>query len=258
MVALAVVVAAGLGYVARPPSAPVAEAASTAVGALVLSSHPAGARVEVGDVPAGVTPLAVDLGPGMHTAVVSHENGWTERVAVEIRAGETVTRHVILAPTAPTGGKPVPEATRPPARAAAAAGSLSIDSPFVVQVFVDGEHLGTSDAGRVRLRPGRHTLSLANDRLGYRQTTTVRVEAGRTTNFTVEGRQATLSVNADPWAEVTVAGRSYGETPVANIPLPLGLATVTLRHPTLGQRTVPVLIRLGAPNRVSVNFRGGQ
>jgi hypothetical protein len=256
LVALAVAAAAGFGYVAaRPTSPPVAASASTS-GALVLSSHPPGARVEVDDVPAGVTPLVVDLRPGTHTAVISHENGWSELVSAEVRAGETVTRHVSLGPALPNPGDTSTTASAAP-RTTAATGALAIDAPFEVQVFAAGVRIGSSTQ-RLRLRTGRHTLSLVNDELGYREQATVRVESGRTASLAVEPRQAPLSVNAEPWAEVLVAGRSYGETPVANIPLPLGPTTVTLHHPTLGQRTVPVLIRIGTPNRVSVNLRAAQ
>lgn len=52
-----------------------------------------------------------------------------------------------------------------------------------------------------------------------------------------------------------IGGRNYGETPLANISLPLGAHEVTLRHPTLGERRETVTIRQGAPGRVSVDMR---
>ncbi len=107
----------------------------------------------------------------------------------------------------------------------------------------------------MRVRPGTHTFTLVNDQLGFRNEERVVVGAGRSTRRVVEQRSAPLSINALPWAEVVIAGRSFGETPLANISLPIGTYQVTLRHPTLGEREVGVTVGLGRPNRLAVDLR---
>lgn len=81
------------------------------------------------------------------------------------------------------------------------------------------------------------------------------VEPDRTATVRVELPTAPLNVNALPWANVSIDDRAYGETPLANVALRVGEHAVTLRHPTLGEHTVLVTVRLGSPNRVSVDLR---
>jgi PEGA domain len=94
-----------------------------------------------------------------------------------------------------------------------------------------------------------------NEPLGFRAEETVDVGAGRSIRRAVSQPSAPLSVNAEPWAEVFIAGRSVGATPIANLALPVGTYQVTLRHPTLGERDVAMTVRLGAPNRLAVDMR---
>ncbi len=132
---------------------------------------------------------------------------------------------------------------------------VTFSAPFDVQVYEDGNFLGTNSGEPLRVRPGTHTFTLVNEQLGFRTSETVVVGTGRLTRRVVEQRSAPLSVNVLPWAEVFISGRSFGETPLANISLPIGAYRVTLRHPTLGEREVPVTVRLGAPNRLAVDMR---
>ncbi len=240
-------------------------AAAPRTGTFVLSSHPPGAQVVVDGVPAGVTPLALQLTAGPHAVVATGADGMAEQLSAEVAAGESVSRHLVLqpaagapvaaarAPGAPSGIESGPGAT--PAPVAPPPSYVTFSAPFDVQVYEGGTFLGTSSGDRLRVRPGTHTFALVNEPLGFRVYDTVVVGTGRTVRRVVEPRSALLSVNALPWAEVSIAGRSFGETPLANISLPIGTYRVTLRHPTLGEREVPVTVRLGAPNRLAVDLR---
>ena len=64
-----------------------------------------------------------------------------------------------------------------------------------------------------------------------------------------------MSVNALPWAEVWIEGRKVGDTPLANLSLPIGNHHLIFRHPSLGERSQDVTITAGAPTRVSVDMR---
>ena len=206
-------------------------------GAITIDAASSGAQVLVDGVPVGTAPLTVsDLAPGEHVVQLTTAAGTTER-RISVGAG-AATSLVLEAP--PT---------------TALSGWIAFSLPFDVQVFEGSTFVGTNRGDRIRVGAGRHTFDLISEQLSYRSSHAVVVTPGRTSSFVVETPTATLSVNAQPWAEVFIAGRSYGETPRADIALPIGVYDVTLRHPTLGERLVPVALRLGAPNRLSLDLR---
>jgi serine/threonine-protein kinase len=62
-------------------------------------------------------------------------------------------------------------------------------------------------------------------------------------------------VNATPWAEVWIDGRSLGETPLANVEVPVGEHELVFRHPDLGERRQRVVVRADAVALASATFR---
>jgi serine/threonine-protein kinase len=86
----------------------------------------------------------------------------------------------------------------------------------------------------------------------------VQVAAGQTTSITLDVPTGTLHINALPWAQVAVDGRAIGETPIANLSLPIGSHEVVFRHPELGERRQVVLVKPGPPVRLGVDLRKGQ
>ena len=69
---------------------------------------------------------------------------------------------------------------------------------------------------------------------------------------------ASISINAKPWAEAWVDGERVGDTPIGTLMRTIGRHEVVLRHPELGERRVPVLVTMGQPARVSVDFKAGK
>jgi hypothetical protein len=65
----------------------------------------------------------------------------------------------------------------------------------------------------------------------------------------------TVSLNAVPWAEVWIRGEKVGDTPMANLPLPVGTHEITFRHPDLGEQTRTVTVTTTESARVSVDLR---
>ena len=110
--------------------------------------------------------------------------------------------------------------------------------------------------GRLELPAGRHDLDITSDALGFRARRSVVVQAGQTANVRVDTPTAPLSVNALPWADVLIDGQPVGQTPLANVPVPIGTREVVFRHPTYGERTQRVTVTLKGPARVSVNMQG--
>src|SRR5262249_16043860 len=143
--------------------------AATAVGQLLVKSEPSGARVSVDGTPCGTAPVLVtNLAPGEHNVVLESEQG-TLRPTVTVESGSPAALVVPLG-----GGTQAPLAS---------GGWVSIASPVVVQLFENGQLLGSSQSDRVMVPAGRHELTLVNDALGYRDTRTVQVPAGRTANL---------------------------------------------------------------------------
>jgi eukaryotic-like serine/threonine-protein kinase len=64
-----------------------------------------------------------------------------------------------------------------------------------------------------------------------------------------------LSINAVPWAAVSIDGREIGETPLGGVELSAGPHEVVFTHPELGQRRQQVTVPAGGATRLSVDFR---
>jgi serine/threonine-protein kinase len=124
-----------------------------------------------------------------------------------------------------------------------------------LQLF-DGEALvGTSRNARLLMPAGRRRLVARNETLGYERAFSVDVAAGQTTRVTLPVPDGTLSINALPWAEVWLDGRRVGETPIANLAVPLGSHEIVFRHPRFGERRQTVLVTAAAPARIGVDLR---
>ncbi|MEP7118426.1 MAG: PEGA domain-containing protein [Acidobacteriota bacterium] len=211
--------------------------ATPALGALRVESPQAGAELRIDGTVAGVTPFTATLTPGEHVVQVRSASSVATRTVTVVAGASAALVFGVDTPQAPLSGW------------------ISIDAPFELQVQEGGQLLGVSRSERIMVGAGRHQFNLVNDALGFQQQMAVTVPAGRTARLSVDHPTAGLSVNALPWATVTIDGRPYGDTPVANVALPIGAHTVTLRHPTLGERTETVTVRLSALNRVSVDLR---
>jgi hypothetical protein len=95
---------------------------------------------------------------------------------------------------------------------------------------------------------------LINSTFGYRTTETVRISAGRVAPLDLKPPNGSVSINAQPWAQVFIDGRAVGETPLANLSIPLGEHEVVFRHPQLGERREKAIVQAGTLTRVSVSF----
>jgi hypothetical protein len=213
-------------------------AAAPGTGRLQVSG-PVGAPIVVDGVRRGVTPAELaELAPGEHSVIVGE-------------GAAAVTQRV----TVPAGGVAslfVP-VSQPGARAAPA--WISIASPIELQVF-DGEALiGSSTTERILVLAGQHELNLVNADLGYKAARSVAVQPGRVATVRVDVPNGVLHVNATPWAEVLVDGKRVGETPLANVAVPIGAHELTLRNPKFPEQKRSVVISLGGATRVGVDLR---
>lgn len=235
----------GEAVIPLPPADAGAPAAR--VGALRVDTGRASARVLIDGVLAGATPVSrAGLSAGDHTVRVEFPSGAVVERTITVQARERVSLVLDAPPPAPD---------RAAIAAAPAAGWVRVHASFEVQVFEAGQLLGSSATDRIMLPPGTHQLELVNAALGYRATMKAVVVPGTLAPLTLDTPRVPVAINAQPWAEVVVDGRVHGETPLANLMLPIGEHAIVLRHPDLGERMETVTVRATGANRVSADLR---
>ena len=214
---------------APPPATPPPSAPAATVGTVEITTQPKGARVLFDGKVAGQSPLTLpNVAPGRHTVTLVGDTGSVKRT-IKVDAGETARVDVSIF-----------------------SGFAAISAPIVLDVSENGRGLGTSD-NQVMLTPGRHDLLLTNKDLQYSTTATVDVEPGEVKQIKLDPR-GSANINAQPWAEVWIDGAKVGETPLANLSLPLGSRDIVFRNPKFGERKVTATITAGAPATISIDF----
>jgi hypothetical protein len=251
---LVILVVAGFSWPAGPASS----------GSFSITTNPAGIPVVIDGVSRGATPLALDLPTGEHVVELMAQQE-RRRIPVTIRAGSQVSHYLELQdrPVAVASPLVLPAVAAPPVVAAAArverepnaGGWITVTAPAEVQILENDRLLGTSQVDRIMLPAGRHDLDIVNGTLGVRARRSVQVIAGRMTSVSLEWPTSRLAINAVPWAEVFIEGRSVGETPIGNLQVPVGVHEVIFRHPDLGERRSFVTVTVGETARLAVDLR---
>jgi len=211
--------------------------AAPAPGRLSVVTDPQGARVSVDGKPRGVSPLVIDdLAAAEHVVSVASDAGSAQRT---ITVADGVTKEVVFSLSRPT---------------APVAGWVVVASPFPVELVEHNEVVGTSGTSKIMLAAGRHDVVLRNESVGYEAPRTIDVVAGRAASIEVIPPEGLLNVNARPWADVSIDGVAAGQTPLANITLPVGPHQITFRHPQLGERTERIVVTAKGVNRIAVDL----
>jgi serine/threonine-protein kinase len=261
------VIAAVVVFVVKPfggsSGAPVAPAqssvAAAVTGTVSIDSAPR-ARIFIDETPKGTTPLRLDLAPGVHRVRVEGDGGLTKTLEVNVVAGKEISQLIELTKATDRAADRGAAAAAAAAASAAAApvaptpGYMVVDAPEDLQVVEDGRVLGSSASGRVSLDPGSHLIEFRADALGFQATRTVQVLPGKTVRVQIPLPEGNLSINATPWAEVTVDGRGLGETPIANVTLRAGSHEIVFKHPQHGELKQTVVVKAGETGRVTVNM----
>ncbi len=213
---------------------------------IVFESITPGDPVIVNGKEVGVTPLTLTLGSDVRTVRVQAR---APLPAVEVVAVQTPAETV---PDRAANASVATAATLAGARERR--GGLRLVAPVEVQVLEGERVLGSSADGPIVTTAGRHELDFINTAVGYRSRQVVEIRAGRIISMNVAMPEGRVSVNAVPWAQVWIDGTAAGDTPLANLPLPVGEHQITFRHPQLGEQTQRVLVKAGALTRVSATL----
>jgi serine/threonine protein kinase len=215
-------------------------------GQLQIRTEPSGARVTVDGIPRGTAPITViELAPGEHAVVLESDLG-SVKESVMVESGVTASLVVPMSVAANANMN------------APVSGWISVSAPLDVQVFEGGRLIGNNLTDRIMVSAGRHDIEVVNEAVGYRQTRSLQVTAGKVAAVKLEMPQGTISVNAQPWAEVWIDGERVGETPIGNLSVAIGTHSVLFRHPELGEQHHTVLVTLKGPTRLSVDMRKKQ
>jgi hypothetical protein len=206
-------------------------------GQLEVTSDPQGARVTVDGTPAGVTPLTIQNVTAARHAIVVAQGETVVNRSVEVSSGATASVFVAL------GGK-----------ARETAGWFALDAPVELRILENGQVIGVSGGAPLMLPTGRHQVELVNDSIEMRLARTLTIEAGKSTRLSVPLPNGTLSVNASPWAEIFLDGRSIGMTPLGSVAVAVGSHELVARHPQLGEKRRSIVVGAQTPARVSMDM----
>ena len=212
--------------------------AGSGFGQLQVRTEPAGARISIDGTPLGKTPMTIiEIVPGEHSVTLESDLGTvTQKVTIE--AGVQAS---LVVPLGPQAG-------------AVASGWITVTSPLEVELRENGRLLGTSGIDRIMLAVGKHDIELVNDLVGYRELRTVQVAPGRVSAMSIAIPKGSVSLNAVPWATVTIDGENVGDTPIGNLPLAVGQHEVVFRNTELGEQRRIITVTLRAPTRLSVDM----
>jgi PEGA domain-containing protein len=213
-------------------------AASASTGLIEVTSEPAGARVSLDGTPAGATPLTLrNVAAARHTVAIA-SGGKTVNRSVEVAAGATTSVFVALAqPTASSG-----------------TGTFAVESPVELRILENGQLLGLSNGAPIAVSAGRHQFDLINEGIEFRTSRTLSIDSGKTARLSVTLPNGALSVNALPWAEVFVDGRSIGVTPLGSVAVPVGSHEVVWKHPQFGEKRRTIVVGAQTPARISMDM----
>ena len=191
--------------------------------------------------------------------------GATAPAAQSTPAAASVAEQPVVAPAPAPAPAPVPpvavdEKRKDDSAAIAEAagnqrsGGVRLQAPIELKVLQGDRVLGSTADGAIVAKAGTYQLDLVNTAVGFRVRRAVTFRPGEIVTVDVSVPPGRLSVNAQPWAEVLIDNRSYGETPLANLNVPLGDHEIVFRHPQLGERRQTVTVRADAVTRVSTSF----
>jgi archaellum component FlaF (FlaF/FlaG flagellin family) len=203
---------------------------TTTAGSITVTTQPAGAHVMLDGKAVGDTPLTLDgVVPGKHVVTMVTPTGTVKRT-VKVETGKSVTVDIPIY-----------------------SGWIAVFSPIPLDISENGRAIGTTEQGRLMLSPGRHSLTLTNRELGYKETQSVDIDPGEERSISVLPT-GELNANAVPWAEVFINGTKVGDTPLARLQVPLGTHEVVFKNPQFPERRVTITVTATAPVAASVDF----
>lgn len=171
----------------------------------------------------------------------------------DVDTEEVLDRHG-LSLTAPPDAEPPREAT-PVEEPAPRDGRLLVLAEPWGEVTLDGTLMGETPLTEMTLIAGEHEVVLSNPNVVGVIRDRVTVRGDETTSVRYSFRDTgKLRIVVAPWAEVYVDGSHVGQTPLDELDVPVGRHEVTLRHPSLGEKSDSVVVRSGESTVLKVEM----
>jgi hypothetical protein len=133
-------------------------------------------------------------------------------------------------------------------------GWVSVAAPFDMELYEQGKLLGSTGIDRIMLPAGRHDIEVVSEALGYREPRTISVQPNKVSNISVTLPKGSISLNAIPWATVTIDGENAGDTPIGNLALTIGPHEVVFTNPQLGEQRRVITVTQRSPVRFSIDL----
>ena len=133
--------------------------------------------------------------------------------------------------------------------------AIQINSPIALKVLEGGRLLGSVPGPDIKVAPGRHELELVNTALGYQLRQTIDAGAGQTVSIQLAQPHGMVTIDASPWADVSVDGKAIGRTPLGPLPLPLGEHQITFSNPAGSSDRQRVAIKSDGVTRIVGNLK---
>ena len=238
---------------------------ASAYGVAQLSTTPPGAHVLLDGQDRGVTPITVgEIEPGVHhTFVISLDGYVTQTRELLMTAGQVETLAFAM--------------ERTPLGPDEALVRLVVDPPDA-RVQLDATWYETGSPYELRIPARHYRLRVVHPsrRMDERE---LELPGGQTTELTITlerererpvqrggtepvggGAAAAagpgqITIDARPWCNVTIDGRSLGQTPIVNHSIASGRHTVVCTNPELdASRTVSVEVRPGETTRTRISL----
>jgi hypothetical protein len=175
------------------------------VGRLTVTSGETEATVLVDGAAHGTTPVTMNLPAGPHRILLRSPQGSVER-AIRIQSGES---------------SEINEAIYP--------GWVALTAAVDVTLSEGGKPLKRDDRGWAILPPGPHDIHLDNRVLGVHEVRRVVVTPGDTTRLSFATHTSSLSLTTNELADVWIDGQPYGQAPLVDQPIPIGVHDVRVR-----------------------------
>ena len=124
------------------------------------------------------------------------------------------------------------------------------------RIEIDGTAVGETPLGRLELPAGTHRITLSNDHIvGVIRDDVVIASGERITRRYSFNDAGYLRVVVTPWADVSVDGRSIGQTPLGRMTVPAGTHSLRFVDPELGVTERDVIVVSGQTALVKVQLR---
>jgi hypothetical protein len=229
-------------------------AAAWDTGTLVVQTKPKGLQVFVDGIERGLTPVRLPVRAGEHLLEVRGIS-LRRQFPVNITSGVEFSQFMEFDTIPQQAGQQAGSETPRPDVGVDPAGEAVTAGPPMDQRRT--ERASSTQAGARRIGwTANGQATAAASRVSMRKRSPLAPVSGKVTRLSVDSpASGVVNVNASPWAEVWIGGRRIGETPLANVSVPIGSSEVVFRHPQFGEKRQAIFVTAGAQMRVSMDMR---